>query len=602
MLLSGCAVLSDFCKLSTKQLDSVAEPVLATLLKLSNNTKKMISTTISGTLHIFMEQCTFQSKFLGMFLSALSDKSANVRQAACISLCVVIQQLKASQEIQNLLLRGDGIQTMESIIKKAIKDSDPTTRTFARNLYYYYNETWPDRGLQLFNLLEPATQKAINKMGKPTTGAMSQIPVLSKPKSMKADVSDISPPPEVNEVKTTTMEMIIGEIQSHQIIWFANLVELLKIDQLAVSEYKSKLRGAVNDLYNNMDSSRIDQLANADNIQLLENSNLVATEDILVPLLKIYMSNNEDFIQKEIDIYLGKVRANFTTDQLLKLLVNLITSVTSKIPAFKVSSQVKEQESLTRRFMVTWIKSILESQAELDGELLVEFFSDDAVVRLFASKVIPMMVQFSDLRQEGAEILGQVFAYAPESFKAALSTFDEETSRLIIEACGLPIEDKDEATNLIDMQQEDSMLCDTSAMNAFDESMVNSSFTNTDRNRNSVNSSSANLSKSDMMLLESPAKTPIKENRRESKQGLGMQMANKESTPKQIRYSSQEQKVSQLLQALSAEDNLHQTFDQLYKLSREASDSASTEFSEYNCDLLVDILLEKLSKSSPVLY
>ena len=602
MLLSGCAVLSDFCKLSTKQLDSVAEPVLATLLKLSNNTKKMISTTISGTLHIFMEQCTFQSKFLGMFLSALSDKSANVRQAACISLCVVIQQLKASQEIQNLLLRGDGIQTMESIIKKAIKDSDPTTRTFARNLYYYYNETWPDRGLQLFNLLEPATQKAINKMGKPTTGAMSQIPVLSKPKSMKADVSDISPPPEVNEVKITTIEMIIGEIQSHQITWFANLVELLKIDQLAVSEYKSKLRGAVNDLYNNMDSSRIDQLANADNIQLLENSNLVATEDILVPLLKIYMSNNEDFIQKEIDIYLGKVRANFTTDQLLKLLVNLITSVTSKIPAFKVSSKVKEQESLTRRFMVTWIKSILESQAELDGELLVEFFSDDAVVRLFASKVIPMMVQFSDLRQEGAEILGQVFAYAPESFKAALSTFDEETSRLIIEACGLPIEDKDEATNLIDMQQEDSMLCDTSAMNAFDESMVNSSFTNTDRNRNSVNSSSANLSKSDMMLLESPAKTPIKENRRESKQGLGMQMANKESTPKQIRYSSKEQKVSQLLQALSTEDNLHQTFDQLYKLSREASDSASTEFWEYNCDLLVDILLEKLSKSSPVLY
>ena len=575
MLLSGCAVLNDFSNLSKTQVDLVSEPVFSSLLKLCNNSKKMIQNTISGTLEVFARKCTFQPKFLGIISSATSDKSASVRQAACNTLAAVFERLKTDGEMQRAILRGESIQTTEFIIKKAIKDTDPTTRTIARKVFYYYRETWPDNGSRLFDSLDLSTQKAINKMSHVNNfGAASQIPI-SQSKSLTSPQSST-----ISEVSTSLLDFatIIKLFQTKDPFAINQLIVYLNYSEreLITSDVKSKLKNHIIGIYNAADLTNIGRrefLVEFDSIQLLERNGIVSSEDILIPLIKVYMSNSSESIQININSYLDAVREKFTNDQLLKLLVNLVPTITSRIPSVKVDPQCRERENLARAFIFAWIKSILETQAKSDPEFLVYLFSNDAIVRLFLAKLVPLIFQFSTLHNDGAEILRAVFFFAEESFWSALGTFEEDTINLIRRVCGLPtIESQQHSFS--EMQQDESMLCDTSALNLLDISMAGSEAAN-EKNEDDG---------------QTPA-TPSKEEK-----------SYMEITPKQKRVTVTNRIISDTVRALQMEpESISKLFEELYELSRNVG-IPDPDFWTVNCDPLLDSLLEMLLHHTGVMH
>ena len=581
MLLSGCAVLNDFSNLSTTQVDLVSEPVFNTLLKLCSNSKKMIQNTISGTLEVFARKCTFQPKFLGIIFSALSEKSASVRQAACNTIAAVFERLKTDADMQRAILRGESIQTTEFIIKKAIKDTDPTTRTIARKVFFYYRETWPDHGSSLFDSLDLSTQKAINKMSHLNSfGAASQIPITQSKSLISPQTSSIS------EVSTSLLDfaMIIKMLQMKDPFAINQLIAYLDNSEheLITSDVKSKLKNHIIGIFNAADItniSRLEFLVKFDNIQLLERNGIVSSEDILIPLIKVYMSNTSESIQININSYLDTVREKFTNDQLLKLLVNLVPSITSRIPTVKVDPQCKERENLARAFIFAWIKSILETQAKSDPEFLVNLFSNDAIVRLFLAKLVPLIFQFSTLHNDGAEILRAVFIFAEESFWSALGTFEEDTINLIRSVCRLQsIESQQHSFS--EMQQDESMLCDTSALNLLDISMTGSeaeTFTHKGDEK----------SEDDGQTQATPSKE------------LKCHM---EITPKQKRATVANRIISDTVRALQMEqENISKLFEELYELSRNVG-IADPNYWRFNCDPLLDTLLAKLLQDTGVMY
>jgi len=64
---------------------------------------------------------------------------------------------------KHMLETGNGLETMEKIVKKALSDASPPVRETARTLFWVFEEVWPDRGSVILETLELSLRKQVEK-------------------------------------------------------------------------------------------------------------------------------------------------------------------------------------------------------------------------------------------------------------------------------------------------------------------------------------------------------------------------------------------------------------------------------------------------------
>jgi len=179
------------------QMDSIAEAVVANLLDLTSQTKKLIATSSTQGIYIILRNVSYNPKILNLFFNALSDKNANTRSSAILFIGVMFEEMLKSENSKAFLQRTGGIDLIEKCIKKSLQDANPSVRETSRSIYVLYNDHYKDRANTLLNTLDITTRKvlmrALNSNGGATSANSSSV---GSPKVRRARLVSSPVPPE----------------------------------------------------------------------------------------------------------------------------------------------------------------------------------------------------------------------------------------------------------------------------------------------------------------------------------------------------------------------------------------------------------------------
>jgi CLIP-associating protein 1/2 len=141
LCLSGLTVMVNFIKAySTRIIDSVAEQIFNGLVKASYQSKKMISLEISNAFHTLFEKTSHGARLIPQISALIDDKNVNLREN-CIQILTIILQRTKKEQLEKL----GQLQLVEKCLDKGLTDAQPHIREQHRDLFFIYQNIWPNK-------------------------------------------------------------------------------------------------------------------------------------------------------------------------------------------------------------------------------------------------------------------------------------------------------------------------------------------------------------------------------------------------------------------------------------------------------------------------
>lgn len=153
-----CVDLSHFLGSS---MDSFAEPIVSCLMKMATLTKKIIVQHSQSTLTTILRNVSYNARILNVLYNGIQEKAPTPRQFAITHLRVVIETHAKAHK--SFIETSNGLQTLETSIKKALGDANPGVREQGRTTYWSFQNIWPAQSAKLIDSLDPTARKQLEK-------------------------------------------------------------------------------------------------------------------------------------------------------------------------------------------------------------------------------------------------------------------------------------------------------------------------------------------------------------------------------------------------------------------------------------------------------
>jgi CLIP-associating protein 1/2 len=140
---NACCLIQELARTFGSDIDPLVEWFMDNLIKLSGHTKAISAQNANQTISTLFNNVSYTKNLLLHISNASSDKNARPRNYAQGWLKAVIGR---HINHKHILEHGNGVETLEKILRKGLTDPDPGVRDSARDAYWSFNPLWPNRG------------------------------------------------------------------------------------------------------------------------------------------------------------------------------------------------------------------------------------------------------------------------------------------------------------------------------------------------------------------------------------------------------------------------------------------------------------------------
>ncbi|KAI9816318.1 MAG: suppressor of tub2 mutation [Phylliscum demangeonii] len=157
---TACLLVQELAKTAGSALGPVVELLLATLIKLSANTKKISSHNANITVDTILASVPFRMALLQQISSACQEKNVLPRGYASGWLQTIITKQRPPRA---LLEHQGGLDCIEKCIQRGLADPNPGVRERMRKTYWIFAEGYPDRAESIMASLDANATKLLQK-------------------------------------------------------------------------------------------------------------------------------------------------------------------------------------------------------------------------------------------------------------------------------------------------------------------------------------------------------------------------------------------------------------------------------------------------------
>jgi hypothetical protein len=126
------------------------------LMKLTAQPKKLFINLASTTISTLIRNLSLQTRLFERFFECLAEKNACVREKSVEFTKEMIEMCVKDDSMRNQLSRSQStLDAVERLIHKALSDASQLARENAKDLFFLFQENWPDRAAvyeQVFTL------------------------------------------------------------------------------------------------------------------------------------------------------------------------------------------------------------------------------------------------------------------------------------------------------------------------------------------------------------------------------------------------------------------------------------------------------------------
>lgn len=148
------------CHKLGRRLDFVSFSLSQGIIKLVQQSKKIISQLGCSTMTTLLESTSFNFKSFQMFCELVLTEKSAVLRGSCIEFLSI--QLKVASSSDDLLSYVD-VALLEKVVKAGLQDANAQARDNCKKLYNLYKELWPPKEKVFFDSLDISTKKMIER-------------------------------------------------------------------------------------------------------------------------------------------------------------------------------------------------------------------------------------------------------------------------------------------------------------------------------------------------------------------------------------------------------------------------------------------------------
>ncbi|KAL7753924.1 suppressor of tub2 mutation [Sorochytrium milnesiophthora] len=189
LVVTACSALQDIATSFRTNLDSSADPMLTTLLKLISQTKKLVHTSGASTITALLRSCNLKPRLLDKLAVCVEDKNLQVRQYGMAFVSTVLEKQLESASAEQIPKAS--LDLIEKAIKKGVADANAQVREYSRGAFVMYSDLWPARADALLQTFDAQTKRTLSRAA---TKQPSRPSVRPRPPSA-AEAAPSSPRP-----------------------------------------------------------------------------------------------------------------------------------------------------------------------------------------------------------------------------------------------------------------------------------------------------------------------------------------------------------------------------------------------------------------------
>jgi hypothetical protein len=156
------------------RLDPHVETLFLSLSKMLGLSKKLTHTAAFQALSTLVAKTSFQFRLMNLIHVLLKEKNATQKHYAAQILNQVFEKIVDSEAGRYAFEKHNCHETLVACLKRGLSDGSAPVREEMRNLYFRYQDEWPNKAESLYNDLDGSVQKTLQQV-RPTS-SHSKVP------------------------------------------------------------------------------------------------------------------------------------------------------------------------------------------------------------------------------------------------------------------------------------------------------------------------------------------------------------------------------------------------------------------------------------------
>ncbi|KAI7902943.1 clasp N terminal-domain-containing protein [Cokeromyces recurvatus] len=162
VVIEGLSLISDIGKAIGYGLDLYTmEIIVINLLKLSNNSKKLIASKVLEAANMFFLFTNFYSRIFVMLCKTINDKSTQVRQFSANCLKTMLSTHGSKETVQSIIEKPEVNLHINNFLMKGLVDASPAVRDVSKQIYTIYGTYWPIQAQKLTKTFDVTMQRQL---------------------------------------------------------------------------------------------------------------------------------------------------------------------------------------------------------------------------------------------------------------------------------------------------------------------------------------------------------------------------------------------------------------------------------------------------------
>ncbi|ORX95061.1 ARM repeat-containing protein [Basidiobolus meristosporus CBS 931.73] len=161
LALSTLNLVKDLAVFLGSMLDPHLDQLLANLLKLNTQTKKLVAQASFETTCVVLRMTSYNHRTTNTITMAMGDKNVQLRGFVIGYVKVLLEAFGGRKEVFE---KSHGVDSIENCIRKGVSDANPQVRESSRELFWVFWELWRGKGEALKKSFDPSTQKQLMRL------------------------------------------------------------------------------------------------------------------------------------------------------------------------------------------------------------------------------------------------------------------------------------------------------------------------------------------------------------------------------------------------------------------------------------------------------
>ncbi|KAJ3362281.1 suppressor of tub2 mutation [Allomyces javanicus] len=197
LVVTACAALTEVCLALGHALDTMAEPIVTTMLKLLGSTKKLVHMNGATALASLLVSVTLKPRIMDKLTVNMDDRNMQIRTYAITLVYEILLALKDALAAGEDLPRFPILDYVEKSIRKGVADQNPQVREVSRDCFWILDKIDKQRANSLLNKFDANTRKIIQRgpSGKPRPSMVPFRPPVARLARDSSVFSDDAPAP-----------------------------------------------------------------------------------------------------------------------------------------------------------------------------------------------------------------------------------------------------------------------------------------------------------------------------------------------------------------------------------------------------------------------